>query len=88
MNIQDINMTEIAVGVLIPTNIKGEHNEICGDTLYFFNPEDDKVYYYQAELGDGSDEAVEEGMYCEGVKVGGVQEENINYLMEMLHLFD
>lgn len=55
-------MTDIAIGVLIPVNISGEHNEIIGIWI-----NGNQYYYYQSEL---TDEGVEEGLYySEGLKV-------------------
>jgi len=55
-------MTDIAVGVLIPVNISGEHNEIIGIWVNGY-----QQYYYQSEL---TEEGIEEGMYYgEGLKV-------------------
>ena len=50
----------IAVGVLIPNNISGEHNEIMNIMISSNN----EYYYYQSEL---SDDGVEEGTYSAGV---------------------
>ena len=48
-------MTDIVVGVLIPVNISGEHNEIID--IWINN---NQQYYYQSEL---TEEGVEEGLY-------------------------
>lgn len=48
-------MTEIAVGVLIPERIEGDHNEIL--YIWILN---NNYYYYQAEL---SEEGSPEGIY-------------------------
>jgi hypothetical protein len=48
-------MTTIAVGVLIPERIDGEHNEILG--IWIFN---NNYYYYQSEL---TEEGSPEGIY-------------------------
>ena len=50
----------IAVGVLIPNNISGEHNEIMNIMISSNN----EYYYYQSEL---TDDGVEEGTYSTGV---------------------
>ena len=68
-------MTDIAIGVLIPVNISGEHNEIIG----IWNTSC-QHYYYQSQL---TDEGVEEGMYyAEGFKVPDCQDDD--ELMEEL----
>ena len=55
-------MTDIAVGVLIPVNIRGDHNEIIGIWV-----NGNQYYYYQSEL---TEEGVSEGLYySEGLKV-------------------
>ena len=55
-------MTDIAVGVLIPVNISGEHNEIIGIWV-----KNNQHYYYQSEL---TEEGVKEGFYySEGLNV-------------------
>lgn len=55
-------MTDIAIGVLIPVNISGEHNEIIG--IWVNN---NQQYYYQSEL---TEEGVKEGLYYgKGFKV-------------------
>tara|TARA_R110000772_G_scaffold182765_2_gene294070 strand:- start:50 stop:292 length:243 start_codon:yes stop_codon:yes gene_type:complete len=48
-------MTDIAVGVLIPNRIDGEHNEIIDIWIL-----DNKYYYYQCEL---TEEGSPEGIY-------------------------
>lgn len=48
-------MTDIAIGVLMPHSITGEHNEIID--IWILN---NNYYYYQAEL---TEEGVEEGIY-------------------------
>lgn len=65
-------MTDIAVGVLIPVNISGEHNEIIGIWV-----DSCQHYYYQCEL---TDEGVEEGMYYgKGFKVPDCQDDDELY---------
>ena len=55
-------MTDIAIGVLIPVNIRGDHNEIIGIWV-----NGNQYYYYQSEL---TEEGVSEGLYySEGLKV-------------------
>jgi len=55
-------MTDIVVGVLIPVNIKGEHNEIIGIWV-----NGHQQYYYQSEL---TEEGVKEGFYYgKGLKI-------------------
>jgi len=55
-------MTDIAVGVLIPVNIRGDHNEIIDIWV-----NGNQYYYYQSEL---TEEGVSEGLYySEGLKV-------------------
>ena len=55
-------MTDIAVGVLVPVMISGEHNEIIGIWV-----NSNQHYYYQSEL---TEEGVKEGLYCgNGIKV-------------------
>ena len=55
-------MTDIAVGVLIPVNISGYHNEIIGIWV-----NGNQYYYYQSEL---TEEGVSEGLYYgKGFKV-------------------
>jgi hypothetical protein len=59
-------MTDIVVGVLIPINISGEHNEIID--IWVNN---DQQYYYQSDL---TGEGVEEGLYGNGIKVDSEDE--------------
>ena len=59
-------MTDIVVGVLIPVNISGEHNEIID--IWVNN---DQQYYYQSDL---TGEGVEEGLYGNGIKVDSEDE--------------
>tara|TARA_B100000767_G_scaffold119950_1_gene114349 strand:+ start:352 stop:585 length:234 start_codon:yes stop_codon:yes gene_type:complete len=55
-------MTDIAIGVLIPVNIRGDHNEIIDIWV-----NGNQYYYYQSEL---TEEGVSEGLYySEGLKV-------------------
>lgn len=55
-------MDDIPIGVLIPVNIRGEHNEIIDIWV-----NGNQYYYYQSEL---TEEGVTEGMYySEGLKV-------------------
>tara|TARA_R110000796_G_scaffold4914_7_gene18621 strand:- start:635 stop:856 length:222 start_codon:yes stop_codon:yes gene_type:complete len=57
-------MTDIAIGVLIPVNIRGEHNEIIDIWITSCQP-----YYYQ--------EGIEEGLYYgEGFKVPNYQDDD------------
>lgn len=68
-------MTDIAVGVLIPVNISGEHNEIIG--IWVNN---NQQYYYQSEL---TEEGVKEGMYYgKGLKVDDEDEGDLHDLLE------
>ena len=48
-------MTDIAVGVVVPERIEGEHNEILG--IWILN---NNYYYYQSEL---TEEGSTEGIY-------------------------
>jgi len=65
-------MTDIAVGVLIPVNISGEHNEIIGIWI-----NGNQYYYYQSEL---TEEGVSEGLYySEGLKVPDCQDDDELY---------
>jgi len=48
-------MTNIAIGVLIPERIEGEHNEILG--IWILN---NNYYYYQGEM---TEEGSAEGIY-------------------------
>jgi hypothetical protein len=55
-------MDDIPIGVLIPVNIRGDHNEIIGIWV-----NGNQQYYYQSEL---TEEGVSEGLYySEGLKV-------------------
>ena len=55
-------MDDIPIGVLIPVNIRGDHNEIIGIWV-----NGNQYYYYQSEL---TEEGVSEGLYySEGLKV-------------------
>lgn len=55
-------MTDIAVGVLIPVNISGEHNEIIDIWVNGY-----QYYYYQSQL---TEEGVLEGLYySKGLKI-------------------
>ncbi len=63
-------MTDIAIGVLIPVNIRGDHNEIIGIWV-----NGNQHYYYQSEL---TEEGVSEGLYySEGLKVDDEDEESL-----------
>ena len=63
-------MTTIAVGVLIPFNISGEHNEIVD--IWVNN---NQQYYYQSEL---TEEGVKEGIYYgKGLKVDDEDEADL-----------
>jgi len=70
-----IIMSDIAIGVLIPEHISGEHNEIVNIWVNGY-----QYYYYQSDL---TDEGVdEEGLYYGGSKVDNDDEGELHEELE------